>query len=156
MSKLNTKTGLWTIPMPTIDTYCVICSKKRGTSDKELYIITGIDEKDYNRIKRESTINIQRGKEHFSVVPDDVVCYGEIDYREGSEDCEILDSFNWLDDLVAKGISIPSDYNYDNHECVSPKHFIRWSETFVISKVCRYLHGRLGKPKYSLIFREAI
>lgn len=154
MSRLDSERGLWIIPMPIDKTYKVITSKKRNAVSKEIFIMTGITEKEYHTIKHGSQIRIERGNCKFVVNSDDVLCFGEIDFHEGSEDCETLDTFNWLDDLVAKGISIPSRYNYDNHECVSPMKNHLWTETFTISTLCRYLHGCLGKPNLTLIFRE--
>ena len=139
--------------MPIDATYKVINARKIG-SFKELFIMTGISELECEKLKALNNLSIVRGNCTFHINPDDVVCYGNIDFHEGSEDCEQLDTFNWLDDLGVKGVSIPSRYNYDKHECTSPNKSYLCTETFKNSTLCRYLHGCLGKPEYTLIFRE--
>ena len=139
--------------MPIDPTYKVISTRKNAVI-KELFIMTGISEFECNELKSLNDLDIVRGDFKFHITPDDVVCYGDIDFHEGSEDCDQLDTFNWLDDLGIKGVSIPSRYNYDKHECISPNKSYLWTETFRNSTICRYLHGCLGKPEYTLIFRE--
>ena len=139
--------------MPVDPTYRVI-SVHNNPSVKELFIITGISELEHKKLKNLNDLNIVRGNFKFHITPDDVLCFGDIDFHEGSDDCKELDMFNWLEHLGAKGVSIPSRYNYNNHECTSPmKHYL-YTETFRNSTLCRYLHGCLGKPQYTLIFRE--
>ena len=143
------------IPMPVDPTYKVI-SVHKNVYAKEFFIITGIDENEYNKLKKLRTIYIMRGNCMFEVAPDDVLCYGDIDFHEGSDDCKELDTFNWLDNLGIRGIGIPSRYNYNKHECSSPINKYLITETFRNSTLCRYLHGCLGKPQYTLIFRELV
>ena len=139
--------------MPVDPTYKVISTHVNPTS-KELFIITGINENEYKKLKASNDLHLIRGNCEFDVTPDDVLCYGEIDFHEGSDDCKELDTFNYLEHLGAKGVAIPSKYNYDKHECTSPVNKHLWTETFRNSTLCRYLHGCLGKPQYTLIFRE--
>lgn len=139
--------------MPVDPTYKVISTHVNPTS-KELFIITGINENEYKKLKALNDLHLIRGNCEFNVTPDDVLCYGEIDFHEGSDDSKELDTFNWLEHLGAKGVAIPSKYNYDKHECTSSINKYLWTETFRNSTLCRYLHGCLGKPQYTLIFRE--
>ena len=139
--------------MPVCPTYRVI-SVHYDRIRKELFIMTGITEKEYNTLKRGYDISFKRGKQEFYVAADDVLCFGEIDFHEGSDDCKELDTFNWLEHLGVKGVGIPSRYNYDRHECSSPINKYLITETFRNSTLCRYVHGWLGKPQYTLIFRE--
>ena len=149
----NTKETVHIISMPIDPTYKVIVA--RNTCNiKELFIMVGIDEAEYNEIKNSDYLYLVRGNCRFHISPDDIVCYGDIDFHEGSEDCKQLDTFNWLEHLGAKGIAIPSRYNYDKHECTTPINKYLWTETFRNSTLCRYFHGCLGKPQYTLIFRE--
>lgn len=141
------------IPMPIDPTYKVITGHKTG-STKELFIMTGINELEYKKIKALNDLNIVRGKFEFNITPDDIICYGDIDFHKSSDDCEQLDTFKWLDNLGIRGICIPSRYNYDKHECTSPNKSYLYTETFKLSTLCRYLHGCLGKPKFTLIFRQ--
>lgn len=150
---LNTKETAHIISMPIDPTYKVISGHKTGNI-KELFIMTGISELECKKLKDSNDLNIVRGDSKFYITPDDVICYGNIDFHEGSEDCEQLDTFDWLDNIGVKGVSIPSRYNYDKHECSSPNKHYLWFETFRNSTLCRYLHGCLGKPEFTLIFRE--
>ncbi len=141
------------IPMPVDPTYKVI-SVQNNLSGKEIFIITGISELEHKKLKNLNDLHIIRGNCEFHITPDNVLCFGDIDFHEGSDDCKELDTFNLLEHLGAKGIGIPSRYNYNNHECTSPINKYLITETFRNSTLCRYLHGCLGKPQYTLIFRE--
>lgn len=139
--------------MPVDPTYKVI-SVHNNYNVKELFIMTGINELEYKKLNNLNDLHIVRGNFKFNITPDNVLCFGDIDFHEGSEDCKKLDMFNWLEHLGVKGVSIPSGYNYDKHECTSPINKYLTTETFRNSTLCRYLHGCLGKPKFTLIFRE--
>jgi hypothetical protein len=139
--------------MPVDLTYKVI-NIHHNSVVSELFIMTGISELEHKKLKNSFDLHIVRGNCEFDVTPDDVLCYGDIDFHEGSDDCKELDTFNWLEDLSAKGVGIPSRYNYDKHECTSPINKYLITETFRNSTLCRYIHGCLGKPQYTLIFRE--
>lgn len=152
MSNLDTET-IHIIHLPVDDTYKVINVKKNDIH-KELIIMTWISEKEYQKLKHGDELYIKRGNQDFYINPDDIFCFGDINFKEISRDCNDLDTFNWLDNLVAKGIGIPSNYNYDKHECKSKLKCYQITETFKNSTLCRYYHGCLGKPKYTLIFRE--
>ena len=153
--KSSTEGIVHTIQMPVDPTYKVI-SVHQNPVNKELFIITGISELEHKKLKSLNDLHIIRGNCTFHITPDDVLCFGDIDFHEGSNDCKELDTFNWLEHLFAKGIGIPSRYNYDKHECTSPINKYLITETFRNSTLCRYLHGCLGKPQYTLIFRELI
>ena len=153
MSKLSTEGIVYTIPMSIDPTYKVISVHKTSIT-KEIFIITGISENEYHKLKKAENLNIVRGNAKFNITPDDILCFGDIDFHEGSDDCKELDTFNWLEHLGAKGVGIPSRYNYNMHECISPVNKCLITETFRNSSLCRYLHGCLGKPQYTLIFRE--
>lgn len=141
------------IQLPIDKTYKVINWRNNPTS-KELYIITGISISEYNRLKNDDEIYITRGNAEFNITPDDIYCFGEIDFNESSEDSAELDTFNWLDNLFLRGICIPARYNYKEHNCLSPNKSYQYTETFRNSTLCRYIHGWLGKPQFTLIFRE--
>lgn len=153
MSNLNIEQKICTIKLPVDPTYKII-SVHSDKIHKELFIMTGITEKECHKLKHCDDIIIKRGEQEFEIVSDDVLCYGDIDFHEGSDDCKELDTFNWLEHLGAKGVGIPSKYNYDKHECTSPINKYLITETFRNSTFCRYLHGCLGKPQFTLIFRE--
>lgn len=127
-----------------------------GIINKTVYHITGITEKEYNDIKKGETVKFIRNNESFTILPEKVLCFGEIDFNQSSEDCETLDKFKWLSNLIGSGKHIPSRYDYKTHSCTSPNFKIMWTETFKISTLCRYLHGCIGKPKLTLIFKELV
>ena len=137
-----------------IDTTYKIISAHNDKNIKEIFIITGISEDEYHKLKKAENLNIVRGNAKFNITPGDILCFGDIDFHEGSDDCKELDTFNWLEHLGTRGVGIPSKYNYDKHECTSPISKCLITETFRNSTLCRYLHGCLGKPQYTLIFRE--
>lgn len=142
-----------TIPMPTDNTYKVISCHKSPVIN-ELFIMTGISEAEVNKLRHNQDLKLKRGEFEFNITPDDVLCYGDINFHEGSDDCKELDTFNWLEHLSDKGVGIPSRYNYDKHECTTDRKGVLFTETFRNSTLCRYLHGCLGKPQFTLIFRE--
>ena len=153
MSNSSTKEIIRTITMPIDESYKII-NVKNNPVGKEIFIMTGITEAEYKKLKNAEDIIVVRGNAKFNITQDDIFCYGDIDFNNGSDDCEQIDTFNWLDNLVAKGVCIPSRYDYNKHECTTNKNVVLWTETFKNSVLCRYLHGCLGKPKYTLIFRE--
>ena len=144
---------VYTIPMPIDPTYKVV-SVHVDFNSKDIFIMTGITDLEYKKLKSLNDVHMVRGNCEFHVTPDDVLCYGPINFHESSEDCKELDTFNLLNHLGIRGVGIPSRYNYDKHECTSPIRSYLYTETFRVSTLCRYLHGCLGKPKYTLIFRE--
>lgn len=141
--------------MPVNPTYYVINAYKDRTV-KELFVMVGITEIEYSRLKHGDNLFLKKGGQEFDITSDDILCFGEIDFHEGSDDCKELDTFNWLDHLGDKRVGIPSRYNYDKHECSSPINKYLITETFRNSTLCRYIHGCLGKPHYTLIFRELL
>lgn len=151
--KSSTKENIRTIQMPVRDT-CRIISSHKNSIYRETFFITSITENEIERIKKECPLRISRDNIEFYIENDDVLCYGPIDFHNGSEDCKVIDTFGWLDRLGIKGICIPSGYNYDKHECIGNNKGLLWTETFKNSTLCRYLHGCIGKPEFTLIFRQ--
>lgn len=155
MSNLNINEMI-TIPMPILGKSIVINSKKNSALTKEVIIMTNITEDEYNTIKKGQKLIIARDFKEYTIEPDDIYCFGVIDFTEGSADCVELDSFKWLDNLDFQGKCIPSRYNYKTHECVSPIKKYLYTETFRNSTLCRYLHGCISKPNLTLIFRQIV
>lgn len=90
----------------------------------------------------------------FGIDKRNVICYGEIDFRDGSDDFEVIQGMNWLDHIMGLGICVPSDYNYEEHCCYSPTKRYRYYDTSNPAIVAQYFHGRLGKPQRCCIFKE--
>ena len=103
--------------MPVNPTYYVISANEDRTV-KELFIMMGITEREYVKLKHGDNLSLKKGGQEFDITSDDILCFGEIDFHEGSDDCKELDTFNWLDHLGGKGVGIPSRYDYDKHEIV--------------------------------------
>ena len=90
----------------------------------------------------------------FSIDKSTVICYGEIDFHDNSDDYNAIQCMNWLDHLGVLGICVPSNYDYDKHCCYSPNKFCKFYDTTNPAIVAQYIHARLGKPQRCCIFRE--
>lgn len=154
MLRLNLNQEMKTIPMPIDATYKVIHVKKCVAGQKEIIIMTGISERECATIRSGHTLFIKRGNQQFRITETNLYCFGHIDFTPGSEDETVLNEFNWLDDLDMQGVCIPARYNYEKHECKTPINCYQYTETFKPADVCRYIHGCLNKPEFSVIFRE--
>lgn len=95
-----------------------------------------------------------RDNQEFFILSKNVICYGEIDFSNSSEDMDTIANMNWLDHLNFQGIPVPSDYNYEEHCCCPPGKYIRYYDTTNPAIVVRYAHGCLGKPKRCCIFKK--
>ncbi len=82
-----------------------------------------------------------------------IICYGGINFKSGSDDYNVLQNMNWLDDLGVQGLTVPSDYNYEEHCCYPPENRVRYYETFNPAVICQYKHAMLGKPERCCIFK---
>ena len=94
------------------------------------------------------------GKYEFIIEPANKPIYGLIDFTTNSDDYHVLETMNWLDWVTMFGIVIPANYDYEHHCCYSPIKIPRTYDTSNPAKVAQYLHGCLGKPQFTLIFRE--
>lgn len=90
----------------------------------------------------------------FDIPANKVICYGEIDFNNGSDDLHVIENMNWLNHLLALGICVPANYNYKEHCCYTPIAKMKWYDTTNPAIVAQYVHGRLGKPKRCCIFKE--
>lgn len=140
--------------MPLSTEYVIVNSRIERNGLKEVIIMTYLTEEEEKALDDGKRIKVKRSKRTFVIDPGMIYCYGDVDFREGSDDCDVIDSFSFLDYLGAVGIRIPSDYHYDTHECHSPLKCYRYTETFRPSVLCRYCHGVLGKPKNIVLFRR--
>lgn len=141
--------------MPIFQNYYVLISyidKKH----KELVVMTYINEEEEQKLDNGEEVKINRGDKTFIIHRNNVYCYGEVDFRKGSEDCEEIANFSFLNFLGYKGVVIPSDYDYEHHECHSPIKYYRWTETWRPDVLARYAHGCLNKPKRIALFKRVI
>lgn len=143
-----------TIQMPIIKDYQTLICRTESTS-KISVMMTYITEDEEHELDNNRPIIIKRGNITFMVNPQTVYCYGEIDFNTNSEDYKTLATFNWLDHLTDRGIGIPANYNYKTHTCVTPLRQYQYYDTVKPEVVAQYLHGVLGKPERTLIFKLA-
>lgn len=100
-------------------------------------------------------IVLERGKRKFVVSSNQIYCYGDVDFNN-KEDLEQIESFNFVT-RIFQGFIIPAEYNYDKHVALSDNNkFYKYTETWSESKIAKYAHGCLGKPKKIIIFYNSI
>lgn len=97
-----------------------------------------------------------KGNQTFDITANNIICYGEIDFSDCSDDMYTIADMNWLSHLVEHGVDVPSQYNYEEHCCWTPNKMYRTYDTTNPAVVAQYIHGMLGKPKSCCIFKEII
>lgn len=136
---------------------CLAMTSRIKVNYKEVISIAEITENQKNQLKHNLHVGLEDNKGNkFFVEPENVYCFGDIDFKDGSDDLKTLDTFNWLDDYTLRGVIIPADYDYETHTCYSPIKYYRNTETTKPSKLCQYFHGLLKKPKYVIIFKQEV
>ena len=141
--------------MPIYQDYYILISRI-DDKRKEQVIMTYITEEEEQELDNSKELILERGNTLFQVHGNNIYCYGEVDFHEGSDDCKQIATFNFLNYLGWKGIVIPSDYHYDTHECHSPIKSYRWTETWKPDVLARYAHGCLNKPQRIVLFRRLL
>lgn len=141
--------------MPIFQDYHILVSRT-DVNHKEQVIMTYITEEEEQKLDESKELVIERSNIIFKVHHNNIYCYGEVNFKEGSDDCKQIATFNFLDYLGWKGVMIPSDYHYDTHECHSPLTSYRWYETWQPDVLARYAHGCLNKPERIVLFRRLL
>lgn len=141
------------IPMPIFTEYQVIICHTISIHRQERILMIPINEEEELLLDKGKTLNIDRGKLRLSIAPKDVQFYGEIDFTEGSDDLEEIDTAKWFVNPSIPNVCIPSDYDYKTHTCNSPLKAYRWYDTCSPAKIVKYKHACLGKPERVLIFK---
>ena len=149
---LNTKQHI--IKLPVREDYYSLVSKKTVSKQNESVVMTYITEAEEKAIDKGKTITLKRGNLKFTIQPSNIYCYGEIDFNNDSEDMDVISTFNWLDHLITRGVCVPSNYDYNKHECISINKRPMWYDTTKCELYAKYVHACLGKPKRCLIFRD--
>lgn len=139
--------------MPTRTDYYVITSRSFSSANKELIVMIPISEEEETKLDK-GHLCCERGNIKFDIYASDIICYGEIDFSNNSDDLKVISTMNWLDHLSLHGICVPSDYNYEEHCCYSPIKTFRYYDTMNPAIVARYVHAYLGKPQRCCLFRE--
>ena len=141
--------------MPIFQDYYILISRI-DDKRKEQVIMTYITEEEEQKLDDSEELILERGNMSFQINYNNIYCYGEVDFHEGSDDCKQIATFNFLNYLGWKGIVIPSDYYYDTHECHTPIKPYRWRETWKPDVLARYAHGCLNKPQRIVLFRRLL
>ena len=142
--------------MPIFTDYQIIVSRTIDLHTKHCIIMAPITEEQEIQIDKAETVRIETPKVVFSVVPNRVIFYGNIDFKEGSDDMYTLAEVNWLANFIERGICIPADYNYEDHCCNSPLPSHRYTQTFRPEAITKYKYACLGKPERIIIFNHNI
>lgn len=150
----NTKGKNYTIKLPIRKDYYSIISKLTVDKRNESVVISYLTEEEEKKIDKHEDISIKRGNLVFNIKPEDIYCYGNIDFNNGSQDMDIISSFTWLDHLTLRGVCVPANYNYEKHECKSINRKPMWYDTTKNEVVAKYAHGFINKPKLTIIFRH--
>lgn len=116
-------------------------------------IFTSLTDDEDKALDANLTITIERGNLKCTVSPNAVYAYGEIDFSMDSDDMLVLSDFNWFSFYQDHGFWMPANYDYKNHCCYSPTKKAQWFDTVCPEKVAQYIHGYIGKPKKTLIFK---
>lgn len=141
--------------MPSGRAYYVMTSHSSSNKDKKSIIMIPISEAEELELDN-GALHVVRDNIEFSILSKDIICYGEIDFSNDSEDMDTIANMNWLDHLILQGVIVPSDYNYEEHCCYPPGKYIRYYDTTNPATVARYVHGCLGKPQRCCIFKHTI
>lgn len=142
--------------MPITPNYRIICSNKEGATKFQVFL-THINAREESKIDNldNNILELVRGNKTFKILYKNIYCYGDVDFTN-DEDLDTIDDFNFLNHLSAVGISLPSDYDYDKHECRPNGTRIKYRESWSPSEVVMYNYACLGKPKKILLFKQII
>lgn len=145
------------LPMPIIGTYHILCSnkEKRPYIQTIMIAITDEEEKGLDTLK-DKTIYFERENRVFEVTTNMILCYGDVDFNNGSNDLKIIDTFKFLNHLGWVGVHIRSGYDYETHSCSFPGKTVLWTETWSPSLLAQIAHGYLGKPDKILLFNQIV
>lgn len=116
--------------------------------------MTSITEKEEKLLDANKTIQITRGNREFIIEPTNIICYGEIDYSNSSEDLDFIAQLDWYKTNSFCGFIMPSEYNYEDHTVTADIKGGRRFDTTQCDLVAQYAHGCIGKPKRTVIFKN--
>lgn len=122
--------------------------------NKYSIIISSITEEEELDLDNNKAITIKRGNKTFNIQPNNIECYGVIDFHNSSDDMDIIADFNWLNHLTFGGVVVPSNYDYERHCVQTPLNIPLVYDTFRPEVVAQYAHGLIGKPERSIIFKH--
>jgi len=77
-------------------------------------------------------------------------CYiGEADFTKK----KLIDAIEYFGDNHENGVWINSKFNYNTAEVTTTDGVMKGYNTFNLSKIYKYKHCQIGKPKYIIIFK---
>lgn len=118
--------------------------------------MTHITKEEEDALDNGEMIKIKRGKLTFNIEKKNVLCYGQIDFSTGSDDYEELKNQTWFNDYDLAGVTVPSNYDYEENVIASDIKGGRYYDTTKVEIVTQYYHGVLGKPKRTIIFKHYV
>lgn len=142
--------------MILVKDFMVICSRSISKVENENIIITYLTDKEEKALDNTGIVVLERGEHKFVVDKTSKPIYGPIDFHRGSDDYAVIETMDWLNHITGQGIIVPSDYNYDEHCCYSLIKRVRSYDTTNPAIVAQYMHGCLGKPEKTIIFKRKV
>lgn len=118
-------------------------------------VMIGISEEQEKKLINNENVVIETDRGTFNISPDLCYAYGELDLSPNSPDIIKLQEGNPFGSLSVK-ISVPAEYEYENHCIISSTRGGTWYNTSNIKDYLPYLHGCIGKPKRIAIFKECL
>lgn len=140
--------------MPISPNYHILINNREAAVKYQI-VITRLTEEEESEVDvlEEVPLILERGDRTFTIKRKNIYCYGDINFNN-DKDLKILDNFNFLSHLRTVGVHIPSRYNYDKHECVSPIKKYLISETFSTLELIKYSHAVINKPNKIILFKQ--
>lgn len=146
---------MWEIHCKILKDFLILDRNKDKVVTKTI-ILTYItkEEEDFIDNMDKLPLVIKRGDYSFSIKPNQIYCYGEVDLTNGSKDLEQIREFDFCTRDYS-GYKLSSNYNYKKHCALSPlKHKELWTETWDSGRIVQYAHGCLGKPERICLFYQ--
>jgi len=132
----------------------ITCHTEKGRTCE--IIMTYLTEEEEYKIDNDEVVKLERGSVTFEVSKSKIYAYGEIDFRTGSEDYEVLADMTWLNHCTLRGVNVLSNYNYKHNTATSDIPSGRYYDSMSPEVVAQFKHGQLGKPKRTVIFKRII
>ena len=129
-----------------------ILNKIKGLHPFEI-IMTSLTEDEEKAIDDKKVIRLVRGKYEYTLDPNCVYCYGDVNFGKNSSDMNTIAKFDFSYD---RGLFVPANYNYETHTAMSDIDKYKMYDTTDIATIVRYAHGCLNKPKKVIIFKNVI
>lgn len=138
-----------------IDCLPVVFIARPNENNGVQIVMIGISEEQEKKLINNENVVIETDRGTFNISPDFCYVYGELDLSPNSSDIIKLQEGNPFNNLNVK-ISVPAEYEYENHCIVSSTRGGTWYNTSDIKDYLPYLHGCIGKPKRIAIFKECL